>query len=65
MGLPKMVSFLYYSHTIPISLGILMGLAVKKKLGWLGHRDEILPSFIGIIVRHEIRIPIKQPVYWA
>ena len=31
-GLPKMVSFLYYSHTIPISLGILMGLAMKKKL---------------------------------
>ena len=34
MGLPKMVGFLYYSHTIPISLGILMGLAVKKS--WVG-----------------------------
>ena len=41
-----------------------MGLAVKKNLGWLGHRDEILPSYIGIIIRHEIRIPIKQPVYY-
>ena len=23
--------------------------------------DEILPSYIGIIIRHEIRIPINQP----
>ena len=29
-------------------------------LGCIG--DEILPKYIGIIVNHEIRIPIKQPL---
>jgi len=24
-------------------------------------RDEILPNYIGIIISHEIRIPINQP----
>ena len=28
------------------------------QFGYIG--DEILPSYIGIIVNHEIRIPIKQ-----
>ena len=28
-------------------------------LGYIG--DEILPSYIGIIINHEIRIPINQP----
>ena len=23
--------------------------------------DEILPSFVGIIINHELRIPINQP----
>ena len=37
-------------------------------LGWLGCilRDEILPSQVGIIwirIKHEIRIPIKEPVF--
>ena len=31
---------------------------MKKNLGWLGYiGDEILPSYIGIIMNHEIRIP--------
>ena len=28
----------------------------------LGYGDEILPSYMGIILNHEIRIPINQPV---
>ncbi len=32
------------------------------RFGYIG--DEILPSYIGIIVNHEIRIPIKQPILW-
>ena len=27
--------------------------------GFVG--DEILPSYVGILINHEIRIPIKQP----
>ena len=38
--------------------------AMKKKvpgcLVYIG--GEILPSYIGIIISHEIRIPIDQPV---
>ena len=35
----------------------------EKIPGWLGYiGDEILPSYIGIIINHEIRIPINQPV---
>ena len=34
----------------------------KRALGWLGYiGDEILPSYIGIMRHHEIRIPINQP----
>ena len=25
--------------------------------------DEILPSYAGIIINHEIRLPIKQPAF--
>ena len=25
--------------------------------------DEILPSYVGIIVKHYFRIPMKQPVF--
>ncbi len=33
--------------------------------GWLGYiGDELLPSYIGIIINHDIRIPINQPVEW-
>ena len=34
-----------------------------KQVG-LGHIywDEILPSYIGIVIHHEIRIPINQSV---
>ena len=36
--------------------------AMKENPGWLGYiGDEILPSYIGIIISHEIRIPINQP----
>ena len=32
--------------------------------GCLGYiRDEILPNYMGIIIDHEIRILIKQPVF--
>ena len=35
----------------------------EKYLGWLGYiGDEQLTSYIGIIINHEIRIPINQPV---
>ena len=35
----------------------------KRAPGWLGYiGDEILPSYIGIIIHHEIRIPINHPV---
>ena len=30
-------------------------------LGCIG--DELLPSYMGIIISHDIRIPINQPVY--
>ena len=34
----------------------------KGTPGCLGYlRDEILPSYIGVIINHEIRIPINQP----
>ena len=37
--------------------------ATEKKTGCLGLiGDEILPRYIGIIINHEIRIPIKQPL---
>ena len=38
--------------------------AMKKKHGFfLGYTgDDKLPSYMGIIINHEIRIPIKQPV---
>ena len=29
-------------------------------LGYIG--DEILPSYIGILINHELRVPINQPV---
>ena len=31
-------------------------------LGYIG--DDILPSYVGIIVNNEIRIPIQQPGKW-
>ena len=34
----------------------------KRAPGWLGFiGDEILSSYIGIIINHEIRIPRNQP----
>ena len=30
---------------------------------WEG--DEILPSFVGIVINHDIRIPMKQPVFFV
>jgi len=34
----------------------------EKFPGWLDHLgDEILPSYIGIIISDEIRIPINEP----
>ena len=34
----------------------------KKKPGWLDYiGDEIPPRYIGIIINHEIRIPVNQP----
>ena len=46
-------------------VGVLEGLAKKlsheKNHGWLAYiGDEILPSYIGIIINHEIRIPITN-----
>ena len=35
----------------------------KRAPGWLGYiGDKKLPRYIGIIINHEIRIPINQPV---
>ena len=35
----------------------------KRAPGCLGYvGDEILPSYIGILISHDIRIPINQPV---
>ena len=35
----------------------------KRAPGWLGYiGDEILPSYIGIIINH-CKDPIKQPVF--
>ena len=37
---------------------------MHKNRGCVGYvRDEQLPSYVGIIMSHEIRIPIKQPVF--
>jgi len=34
----------------------------EKYHGWLGCiGDDILPSYIGILINHERRIPINQP----
>ena len=33
----------------------------KKALVCLGYIGDQLPSYIGIIINHDIRIPIKQP----
>ena len=45
------------SEALKIGTGWLI--ALWDCLGCIG--DEILPKYIGIIVNHEIRIPIKQP----
>ncbi len=29
---------------------------------WVFVGDEILPSYVGMIVNHDIRMPIKQPL---
>ena len=42
--------------------GLKKDLSNERNPGWLGYiGDEILPSYIGIIISHEIRIPINQP----
>ena len=35
-----------------------------KKLFFWYIGNELLPNSIGIIISHDIRIPINQPVYW-
>ena len=36
----------------------------KRAPGWLGYiGDDILPSYIGIIIKYDIRIPINHPVF--
>ena len=44
------------------------GGSLEKRGPWLGQGffggDEILPSYIRIIINHEIRVLINQPVSW-
>ena len=47
-GMPNGLPALHLSHE-------------KRAPGWLGYIG--VPSYIGIIIGHEIRIPIKQPVF--
>ncbi len=47
MGPPKMVSFPYYAHTIPISLGILMGVVWEAY-----HKGFPLLGVPGITLEH-------------
>ena len=47
-------SYLEATPTRPVHL------SNEKKLGWLGYiGDGLLPSYLGIIVNHYLRIPIN------
>ncbi len=56
--------------TLPMANRDLQRLGIKfghfESLGGcLGYlRDDKLPSYIGIIINHEIRIPFHQPAKW-